>query len=77
MLLVDPYNDFLSEGGKLYDQAKPVAEATGTLRNLRQVLAAIRAAGIRIFYVPHHRALPTDFDGWDHPSPYQRAMLAS
>ena len=77
LLLVDPYNDFLSEGGKLYGQAKPVAEATGTLRNLREVLAAVRAAGIRVFYVPHHRAQPGDFDGWDHPSPYQLGAHAA
>lgn len=77
LLLVDPYNDFLSEGGKLYGQAKGVAEATGTLRNLRQVLAAVRAAGIRVFYVPHHRAQPTDFDGWNHPSPYQLGAHAA
>jgi nicotinamidase-related amidase len=27
----------------------------------------------RFFFVPHHRAEPSDFDGWDHPTPYQRA----
>ena len=77
LLFVDPYNDFLSEGGKLYGQAKPVAETTGTLRNLRDVLAAVRAAGVRVFYVPHHRAQPMDFDGWNHPSPYQLGAHAA
>ncbi|MDH4553821.1 cysteine hydrolase [Pseudomonas sp. BN417] len=71
LLLVDPYNDFLSEGGKLNGLAKPVAEAVGTLDNLRKVLAAVRKAGIQVFYVPHHRARPNDFRTWKHPSPYQ------
>lgn len=71
LLLVDPYNDFLSAGGKLFEQAKPVAEAVGTLRHLREMVAAIRAARIQVFYVPHHQARPDDFMGWDHPSPYQ------
>lgn len=71
LLLVDPYNDFLSDGGKLHGQAESVMEAVGTLRNMRAVLAAIRAAGIQVFYVPHRRARPADFRGWDHPSPYQ------
>jgi nicotinamidase-related amidase len=71
LLLVDPYNDFLSEGGKLNGLAKPVAEAVGTLDNLRKVLAAVRQAGIQVFYVPHHRARPNDFKAWQHPSPYQ------
>jgi len=71
VLLIDPYNDFLSEGGKLAGPAKEVADAVHTVKNMRAVLAAARAAGIRIFYVPHHRALPSDFEGWKHPSPYQ------
>ncbi|MNZ64222.1 Peroxyureidoacrylate/ureidoacrylate amidohydrolase RutB [compost metagenome] len=71
LLLVDPYNDFLSEGGKLNGLAKPVADAVGTLANLRRVLTAVRAAGIQVFYVPHHRATPDDYRDWKHPSPYQ------
>ncbi|QQE91027.1 isochorismatase family cysteine hydrolase [Azotobacter chroococcum] len=71
LLLVDPYNDFLSDGGKLNGLAKPVADAVGTLANLRAVVDAMRRAGIRIFYVPHHRARPNDLQSWKHPSPYQ------
>jgi nicotinamidase-related amidase len=70
LLLVDPYNDFLSPGGKLYELAKPVIEATETVARLREVVAAARAAGVGIYYVPHHRARPSDFSGWRHPSPY-------
>lgn len=71
LLLVDPYNDFLSEGGKLNDKARPVADAVGTLQNLRDVLAAVRAAGIQVIFVPHRRSRPGDFLTWKHPSPYQ------
>ncbi|MEK1907726.1 MAG: isochorismatase family cysteine hydrolase [Pseudomonas sp.] len=71
LLLVDPYNDFLSEGGKLSGLAKPVADAVGTLDNLRRVVDAARTAQMQVFYVPHHRARPNDFLRWKHPSPYQ------
>jgi nicotinamidase-related amidase len=71
LLLVDPYNDFLSEGGKLHGFAKPIADSVGTLANLIRVVEATRKAGIQVFYVPHHRALPNDYEGWKHPSPYQ------
>ncbi|MHC8366830.1 cysteine hydrolase family protein [Pseudomonas sp. ZT5P21] len=71
LLLVDPYNDFLSDGGKLAGLAKAVADDVDTLNNLRRVVAAVRAAGLHVFYVPHHRATPQDFQGWKHPSPYQ------
>ncbi|MGO4809640.1 isochorismatase family cysteine hydrolase [Cupriavidus sp. 2MCAB6] len=70
LLLVDPYNDFLSDEGKLNRPARAVADATGTVGNMRRVLAAVRAAGITVFYVPHHRATPDDFAGWKHLSPY-------
>lgn len=71
LLLVDPYNDFLSEGGKLQGRAKAVIDQTDTIANMRQVVAACRTAGIRVFYVPHNRAKPSDFSGWAHPTPYQ------
>jgi nicotinamidase-related amidase len=37
---------------------------------MREVLAAVRAAGIAVCHVPHHRAKPSDFSGWRHASPY-------
>jgi hypothetical protein len=33
VLLVDPYNDFLSEGGKLFPRAKAIAEEVGVISN--------------------------------------------
>jgi nicotinamidase-related amidase len=74
LLLVDPYNDFLSEGGKLWDALRPVATEVGLLDNLRAVTAAARAAGLATFVVPHRRWAPGDYDDWDHPNPTQRAI---
>lgn len=71
VLLIDPYNDFLSEGGKLATPAKAVADAVHTIEHMRAVVGAARAAGIRIVYVPHHRSLPDDFKGWKHANPVQ------
>ncbi len=73
LLLVDPYNDFLSEGGKLWPRVKGVANEVGLLDNMRTLTAAIRKAGIQIFIVPHHRWEPGDYEAWDHPTPYQLA----
>lgn len=74
-LLVDPYNDFLSEGGKIFPRVKAVAEAVGLLDNLRRLDAAVRAAGIQVFIVPHRRWEPGDYEGWNHPNPTQRAIM--
>jgi nicotinamidase-related amidase len=73
LLFVDPYNDFLSEGGKLWPYVQGVATVVGLLENLRSITAAIRKAGIQIFIVPHRRWQPGDFESWGHPNPDQIA----
>jgi nicotinamidase-related amidase len=72
LLIVDPYNDFMSEGGKLYDVTKPQADAVGFYDNMRKLVPAVRAAGIRVVIVPHHRTRPTDFDNWLYINPTQK-----
>jgi nicotinamidase-related amidase len=60
LLFIDPYNDFLSEGGKLWPRVKDVAGQVGLLDNLRAITRAVRRAGIQVFIVPHHRWRPGD-----------------
>jgi nicotinamidase-related amidase len=71
VLFVDPYNDFLADEGKLWTMVSTVAKAVNLHSNLKQIVAAARKSGVPIIYVPHHRAEPNDFEGWDHPTPYQ------
>ncbi len=73
LLLVDPYNDFLSQGGKLWPMVEAVATEVGLLDNLRVITAAARREGITILIVPHHRWEPGDYVDWNHPTPYQVA----
>jgi nicotinamidase-related amidase len=73
LLFVDPYNDFLAEDGKLWPLVAKVAAGVDLHTNLKAVTAAVRAAGIRVVIVPHHRWKPGDLDGWDHPNPYMVA----
>lgn len=77
LIISDPYNDFISEGGKLWPRAKEVAEAVGTLDHMREIVAAARAAGIRVFYSPHRRWRPGDFDGWRQLTDGQRRSAAT
>ncbi len=76
ILLIDPYNDFLSEGGKLYERSKEVAQEVNLLQNLAGVLNAGRAKGFKVFFVPHHRYEEGDYVHWEHPTPYQLASAA-
>lgn len=52
---------------------KGVANDVELLDKLRRINAAIRQAGIQVFIVPHRRWEPGDYEGWDHPNPYQVA----
>jgi nicotinamidase-related amidase len=72
ILLLDPYNDFISEGGKAWPMIKAIAEENHLLTHLREVVATARDKGFKIFFVPHHRFEGGDFDAWQYPSPYQR-----
>ena len=73
LLLVDPYNDFLSEGGKLWPRVKEVAIQVGLIDNLKAILSAVRAKNMRVFIVPHHRWEPGDYESWRHPNHSQLA----
>ncbi|HWH67776.1 MAG TPA: hypothetical protein VNT26_00195 [Candidatus Sulfotelmatobacter sp.] len=61
VLVIDPYNDFISEGGKLWDRLKAVAEANQCVPHMLQVLNAARKAKLRVFYALHHRYRPGDY----------------
>ena len=74
LLLVDPYNDFLSDGGKLFPMLRDVAADVRLLDNLRATVDTVRKADIQVVYVPHRRWQPGDYDNWDHPNPTQRLV---
>jgi ureidoacrylate peracid hydrolase len=73
LVVIDPYNDFISEGGKVWDRLRAVAEANQCVAHMRQVLDAARSAGIRVFYALHHRYRPGDYETWRYVAPIQRA----
>ncbi|CDY79329.1 Isochorismatase [Caballeronia glathei] len=76
LLLVDPYNDFMSEGGKVWPLIREVAEEVGLLDNLRTIARAVRDAGIQVVIVPHRRWQAGDYASWGHPNPNQRKVMA-
>ncbi|MFG1932201.1 isochorismatase family cysteine hydrolase [Mycobacterium sp. NPDC048908] len=73
LVVIDPYNDFISDGGKVWDRLKGVAEAVGCVPNMLEVLDTARRAGIRVFYALHHRYRPGDYETWTYIAPIQRA----
>ena len=77
LLVIDPYNDFIAEGGKIWARIKGVAEANGCVGHMLEVLEAARKAGLPVFYAMHHRYRPGDYETWKHVAPIQRAAWTS
>ena len=77
LVVIDPYNDFISEGGKFWNRLKAVAEANGCVPHMLQVLNAARKARLRVFYALHHRYRPGDYETWTYIAPIQKANLSS
>ncbi len=73
LLVIDPYNDFISEGGKIWDRLKGVAEANQCVPHMKQVLDAAREKGIRVFYALHRRYRQGDYETWKYIAPIQKA----
>ena len=73
LVVIDPYNDFISEGGLVWERLKGVAEANGCVPHMSRVLGAARDAGIQVFYALHHRYRPGDYENWKYIAPIQKA----
>jgi nicotinamidase-related amidase len=73
-VLVDPYNDFFAEDGKIYPRLREVAEAVGLHQHIRDLLATVRSAGIQVVIAPHRRWHPGDFEGWLRPGRPHRSI---
>jgi nicotinamidase-related amidase len=73
LLVIDPYNDFISEGGKIWDRIRAVAEANNCIPNMLAILHAARKAKLPVFYAMHHRYRPGDYENWKYLAPVQRA----
>ena len=77
LLVIDPYNDFISEGDKIWNRLKAVADANHCVSHMGQILDAARKAGLRVFYALHHRYRPGDYESWKYIAPVQKAAWSS
>jgi ureidoacrylate peracid hydrolase len=72
LLVIDPYNDFISDGGKIWPRIKAVAEANDCVPHMLEILTAARKAALQVFYAMHHRYRPGDYETWKYIAPIQR-----
>ncbi len=52
VLIIDPVNDFLSEGGAAWDLAKSTVEKNDVVTNLRRLIEGARARGVPVLFGP-------------------------
>ncbi len=54
VILIEPQNDFLTEGGTMYAFIKEQLRERGVIGNLQELLKGTREKGVKILYVPFH-----------------------
>jgi len=76
LLVIDPYNAAMSEGGKIWPRIRAAAAANDCIPHMLQVLTAARKAKLRVFYALHHRYRQGDYENWKYLAPIQKAAWA-
>ncbi|TDO96985.1 cysteine hydrolase family protein [Flavobacterium sp. 245] len=75
LILIDPYNDFLSEGGKLWDAVKQTVIENNVISNLIKLVDECRKNKIQIIYAPHRKTQKGDYLNWNFLSPSHMGSL--
>ena len=55
LIVIDPYNDFVSRLGKAWPLVRKVATEVGLVDHMRAAIAGARSNGIPVVYAPHQR----------------------
>lgn len=74
LLFIDPQNDFLSEGGVVWDLVGKGVRETKVVEHLVGLRNAARKAGIPVFYSPHYYT-DEEYDRWKHLNPIDQLMF--
>jgi nicotinamidase-related amidase len=75
LLMIDTYNDFISQGGKIWDRIKSVAEANDCIPHILQLLTVARKVEVRVFYAMHHRYRPGDYETWKYSANSESSLV--
>ncbi|MGD1836508.1 MAG: cysteine hydrolase family protein [Nitrososphaeraceae archaeon] len=74
LVIVDPQNDFLSEGGAVWDLVGEEVVQNNVVENLVKLRNAATEAGIPIFYSPHYYT-EYEYKNWKHPNHIDEIMF--
>jgi nicotinamidase-related amidase len=74
VLIIDPQNDFLSEGGAVWDLVGKGVKETKVVEHLVELKKAAKEVGVPIFYSPHYYT-DDEFKKWQHLNPIDKLMF--
>lgn len=74
LLIVDPQNDFLSEGGVVWDLVGKGVVETKVVEHLVELRKTAKEVGIPVFYSPHYYS-DEEFESWMHLNPIDKMMF--
>jgi nicotinamidase-related amidase len=73
LLIIDPQNDFLSEGGVVWDLVGEQVTKHQVVDKLKKLIAKAKAAGVTVFYSPHY--YDKEYKAWQNVNVIDRIMF--
>lgn len=73
LVIIDPQNDFLSEGGVVWDLVGEQVVARKVVEKLTSLISSARRAGVAVVYIPHY--YDREFKEWENVNPIDRLMF--
>ncbi len=77
LVIVDPFNDFIAEGGKRYEKTKEILKKNKVVENLVKLSSTARVKGIKVAYAPHHRPTENSYRDWKYLNPSHKGIMQS
>ena len=74
LLIIDPQNDFLSEGGVVWDLVGKGVKETRVVEHLEELKRVAKEVGVSVFYSPHYYS-DDEFRKWQHLNPIDQLMF--
>ncbi len=73
LVIIDPQNDFLSEGGVVWDLVGELVVKNKVVDRLKALIAKAKGAGIPVVYVPHY--YDKEYQAWGNNNFIDRVMF--
>lgn len=73
LLIIDPQNDFLSEGGVVWDLVGETVQRNQVPERLKSLVDAARQAGVTVFYSPHY--YDKEYSAWKNVNFIDQVMF--